>query len=94
MAMYAIDTPKHGFFLPYTRWWQYQGGYSTQKNAPYGRGSELAIGIEWQTLKELEFTLEYGLVDRVNTSAINKEGKLSYQNFDGSILRLQCQFNY
>ena len=94
MAMYAIDTAQHGFFLPYTRWWQYQGGYSTQKNAPYGHGTELATGIEWQAYKELEFTLEYGLLDRVNTSAINKEGKLSYQNFDGSILRLQCQFNY
>ncbi|MEI8212556.1 MAG: porin [Planctomycetota bacterium] len=94
MALYAIETAEHGLFFPYTRWSQYQGGYSTQKNAPYGNSSELAAGIEWQTFKELEFTIEFDLVDRVNTSAVNKEGKVSYQNFDGSLLRLQCQFNY
>ncbi len=45
-------------------------GFKQQKP----RMRELAMGIEWQTLEELEFTLEYGLVDRVNTPAINKEG--------------------
>jgi hypothetical protein len=94
MLMYALETDKHGLFVPYTRWWQYQGGYSSQRNAPYGNSNEIATGIEWQSFKELEFTLEYSLVDRVNTSALNKEGSISYQNFDGSVLRMQCQFNY
>jgi hypothetical protein len=94
MLMYAWETESHGVVLPYTRWAHYQGGYSTQKNAPYGDNTELASGIEWSTFKELEFSLEYALVDRVNTTAINKEGQLSYLNFDGSVVRLQCQFNY
>jgi hypothetical protein len=54
----------------------------------------VSSGIEWQAFKELELSLEYSLVDRVNTQAINQPGALSYQYFDGSVLRLQCQLNY
>ena len=94
MAMYAIETEQHGTWIPYCRWSQLHGGYSTQKNAPYGNSFELSSGIEWQAFKELELSLEYSLVDRVNTQAINQPGALSYQYFDGSVLRLQCQLNY
>ncbi len=94
MAMYAIDTKEHGTWIPYARWSQFHGGYSTQKNAPYGNSFELSSGIEWLAFKEFELSMEYSLVDRVNTTAINQPGAVSYEYFDGSTLRLQAQLNF
>jgi hypothetical protein len=94
MAMYAFDTQHRGTLIPYTRWSQLHGSYSTQKNAPYGNNFELASGLEWILFKELELTVEATLVNRVNTTAINQPSEVSYRNFDGSVLRLQAQMNY
>jgi hypothetical protein len=94
MAMYAIQTDKHGTWIPYTRWSQLHGSYSTQKNAPYGNNFELSSGIEWLAFKEFELTLEYTMVDRVNTMAMNQPGALSYDYFNGSVIRLQAQLNF
>jgi hypothetical protein len=94
MAMYAFDTQHRGTLIPYTRWSQLHGSYSTQQNAPYGNNFELASGLEWILFKELELTVEATLVNRVNTTAINQPSEVSYRNFDGSVLRLQAQMNY
>jgi hypothetical protein len=94
MAMYAIETQTHGTLFPYARWSQLHGSYSTQKNAPFGNNFEFSSGVEWLLFKELELTLEYSLVDRVNTLAVNQPGTASYQYFDGSVLRLQAQLNF
>jgi hypothetical protein len=94
MAMYAIQTEKHGTWFPYARWSQLHGSYSTQKNAPYGNNFELSSGIEWLAFKEFELTLEYTMVDRVNTMAMNQPGALSYDYFNGSVIRLQAQLNF
>ena len=50
--------------------------------------------MEWQIRKEMELTVEYGLVDVVNLGAKDGEGARSYRNFDGGILRVQFQINY
>jgi hypothetical protein len=81
MAMYAIQTDKHGTWIPYTRW-------------SYGNNFELSSGIEWLAFKEFELTLEYTMVDRVNTMAMNQPGALSYDYFNGSVIRLQAQLNF
>lgn len=94
MAMYAIETEKHGTIFPYARWSQLHGSYSTQKNAPFGNNFEFSTGVEWLLFKELELTLEYSLVDRVNTLAINQPGAVSYEYFDGAVLRIQAQLNF
>ncbi len=94
MAMYAWDTKKHGTWIPYMRWSQFHGGYSTQKNAPFGNNFELSSGIEWLAFKELELSAECSLVDRVNTTAQNQPGDLSYQYFDGTVVRFQAQLNF
>jgi hypothetical protein len=94
MAMYAWDTERHGTWIPYTRWSQLHGSYSTQKNAPFGNNFELSSGIEWLAFKELELSAELSLVDRVNTNAQNHPGALSYEYFDGTVVRFQAQMNF
>jgi len=93
-AMYKIDTARHGIFTPYSRFQYFRGGYKGFANAPYGSRDQYDLGVEWQIYKELELTLEYSLVNGVNLNAIDKANTRSYRNFDGSVLRVQCQVNY
>jgi hypothetical protein len=94
MMMYKFDTDQHGIFTPYGRYSFYKGGYRSIANAPYGSHDQWDIGIEWQLFKEMELTLEYSIINGVNLNAIDKADKVSYRNFDGGVLRVQCQFNY
>ena len=94
MAMYKLDTRDHGIFIPYGRYQHYRGGYKAVPNAPFGTHDEVSLGIEWQIRKELEWTVEYGLVDGVSQSAIDAPGAVSYKDFRGQILRTQLQINY
>ncbi len=94
MMMYKYDSEQHGIFTPYGRYSFYKGGYRSIANAPYGSHDQWDIGVEWQLYKEMELTLEYSIVNGVNLNAIDKADKVSYRNFDGGVLRLQCQFNY
>ncbi len=93
-AMYKIDTPGYGIYTPYTRYQYFKGGYKGFANAPYGQRNQVDFGVECQIFKELELTLEYSLVDGANLNAIDRAGARSYRNFDGSVLRVQCQVNY
>ena len=93
-TMYRIETRRAGNVLPYFRYWQYHGGYESQKNAPTGDSTSYDIGIEWQPVKEIELVCEFDVVDRVNTSAISKDNTVSYNNFSGNVIRLQLQWNY
>jgi hypothetical protein len=36
----------------------------------------------------------YTITDRTNTTAIGTANTLSYQQFEGQLLRFQCQLNY
>lgn len=94
MAMYKLDTSRHGIFTPYARYQNYHGGYRAIANSPYGTHSEWSLGMEWQIRKEMELTTEYGFVDGVNFDAIPEPGVRSYQRFHAGILRMQFQFNY
>lgn len=42
----------------------------------------------------MELTLGYTLADRTNTTAVDTVGVVPYQQFDGSLFRLQFQINY
>lgn len=94
MAMYRHETCRWGIFTPFVRYQQYNGGYRNISNAPFGHQRSWDIGIEWQMRKELELVLEYGLINTPNFTANNTAGQTSYRDFEGSTLRLQCQFNY
>jgi Phosphate-selective porin O and P len=93
-TMYRIETPRAGNVLPYFRYWQYHGPYRNAKNSPVGDATSYDFGIEWQPVKEVEITCEYGLVDRMNTSTVSKDNTLSYKSFSGQIIRVQLQWNY
>jgi hypothetical protein len=94
MGMYKHDTPCWGNFIPYVQWTHYRGGYRSERNAPYVRINEWHIGCEWQIQKALEFTVQYTLTDRTNTTAIDQPGAVSYRQFEGGLLRFQLQINY
>lgn len=101
MAMYKFDTgrcgawaPDCGIFIPYVRYQYYRGGYKSIPNAPYGTHSEWNLGLEWRIYKELEWVVEYSIVDGVNLTAINQPGVVPYRNFEGGVIRTQFQINY
>jgi Phosphate-selective porin O and P len=94
MAMFKVDTHRHGLVTPYVRWQYFRGGYRSVANAPFGTHEQLDLGVEWQIFREMELVLEYSFVDGVNLSAINTPGITPYRNFDGSVIRAQFQLNY
>ena len=94
MAMYRHDGHRCGIFTPYGRWQYYRGGYKSLPNAPYGTHQGWDVGLEWQIRREMELTLEYSFINGVNVNAIDRDGAVSYRNFDGGVLRAQFQINY
>lgn len=94
MVMYMLETPDYGTFIPYARYQHFKGGYKSAANAPFGTHDEYDIGVEWQVRKELELVFEYGFLNGMSLTAIDRPGAISYRNFDGQLLRCQMQINY
>lgn len=94
MMMYRLETDDRGDFFPFLRWNYFEGGYRSERNAPYAEIREWETGCEWQLNPQMELTLGYTLTDRTNTTAINQTNRLSYGQFEGSLLRVQFQINY
>lgn len=92
--MYKYDTPCHGTLFPFTRWSYFNGGYKSERNAPYSMISEWEAGVEWQINPQVELTTMYTLTDRTNTTAFTDPGAVSYEQFKGQLMRVQLQFNY
>ncbi len=93
MAMYRHKLEK-GELLPFARWNYYQGGYKTERNAPMSSIDEWEMGLEWQLSKSLELVTMYTMTDRTNTRANSTANTLSYDQFEGHLLRFQAQINY
>jgi hypothetical protein len=94
MMMYRYVTCDRGEFWPFARYNFYQGGYKSERNAPYSYIDEWELGLEWQFNKSLEFVTMYTFTDRTNTRAISVANTESYQQFVGDLLRFQLQWNY
>ncbi len=94
MTMVHLEGPWGGDLFPFLRWVYYEGGYKAERNAPYSEIDEWELGCEWQINPQMEFTAVYTITDRTNTTAISREGALSYGQYDGQILRFQFQVNY
>lgn len=94
LPSYRFDTDRFGIITAYGRYQYYKGGYRSLTNAPYGTSTEWDMGVEWQILRELELTGEYGIVNGINGTTINKSGQASYRDWNGQIFRLQVQLNY
>ena len=93
MAMYRQKLEK-GELIPFARWNYYQGGYKSERNAPFAQIEEWEFGTEWQFSKSLEFVAMYTITDRTNTQANGTAGTRSYDQFSGQLLRFQAQVNY
>lgn len=94
MTMYRYETECRGTWIPFVRWALYEGGYKSERNAPFVSIDEWEFGTEWQLNSHMEFTGMYTWTDRTNTVAFNESGVTSYPQFDGDMLRFQFQFNY
>lgn len=94
MMMYRHITPCHGEWLPFLRYNYYKGGYKSERNSPFSDIDEWELGLEWQLSKNFEFVTMYTITDRTNTTARSTANTLSYEQFEGEILRFQMQFRY
>jgi hypothetical protein len=94
MAMYRIQTEKGQEFWPFARYNYYEGGYKNERNAPTVHIEEIEVGFEWQFTKQIELVSMIQLTDRTNTRAISEDDTLSYEQFQGSLLRFQLQVTY
>lgn len=83
-----------GTWFPFVRYSYYQGGYKSERNAPYSFIDEWETGAEWQINPSSELTMSYLFTDRTNTTANSAVGSSSYGQFDGHVLRCQFQINY
>lgn len=93
MLMYRQKLQK-GELWPFARWNYYNGGYKSERNAPSSQIQEWELGTEWQFSKSLELVAMYTITDRTNTRALSTADTLSYQQFEGQMLRFQVQVNY
>lgn len=94
MLLAKCDTNTCGIFYPFARWDYYKGGIKADRNAPYAHINETSFGTEWIIWPAAELTVQYGITDRTNTTAINTPGVIPYQQFVGQFLRFQFQMNY
>lgn len=99
MLLYKHDTECWGTWFPFARYQYFQGGYKSERNAPYCKVNEWEFGTEWQINPAAELTLSYLITDRTNTTANNTGNTTaphptSYGQFDGQAIRLQFQVNY
>jgi hypothetical protein len=88
-AMYKFDKVfgTEGTIIPYVKWQTYKGQWKKDTNMPYISTSEYEAGVEYQIMKALELTVAYSDMNRTNDSSM-------YQQANGSLLRMQLQFNY
>lgn len=94
MAMYRHQTDEYGDVFPFVRWAWFEGGYRSERNAPFAQVNEWELGIEWQLTSHLELVGTYTITDRTNLRAVSESDVESYRQFDGDLLRFQLQVRY
>lgn len=88
LVSYAF-TIKKQLLLPFARYQYYNGGKKHERDARNYVVKDLEFGAEWQASKYLEFVTVYTISDRRFEDSLKP---LNHQ--EGSLLRLQLQFNY
>ncbi len=87
-AMYNIKIKNHVLF-PFVKYQVYKGGKKHELDARSYDVKDLEIGLEWQPFKNFELVADYTISNRRYEDAI-KNNNLQ----QGSLLRLQAQFNF
>lgn len=88
LASYMIKA-KHQTLLPFVRYQYYDGGKKHELDARSYRVRELEAGIEWQPVKNFEFTAMFTKSERRFEDAAKPSN-----NQKGQLLRLQAQLNF
>jgi hypothetical protein len=76
-------------FIPFVRYQWYEGGKKHELDARRYNLNETEIGIEWQPIKNFEFVAMYTFSKRRYEDSLKRDNLQ-----EGSLLRLQAQFNY
>lgn len=87
-ASYMIKIKKQ-VLIPFVRGQFYDGGKKHELDARSYTVNEYEFGIEWQPIKNFEFVAMYTMSERRF-----EDFKLQYNRQEGSLLRLQAQFNF
>ncbi|MFN8154130.1 MAG: porin [Bacteroidia bacterium] len=80
---------KKQIIIPFARWQYYKGGKKHELDARSYHVEEYEVGIEWQPVKQFEFTAMYTISSR-RFEDYKKQDNLQ----EGSLLRLQAQINF
>ncbi len=88
MAMYRVKQSALGPFIPFGRWQHYRGGWKAALNAPRLETDEFELGVEFQPVQPLEFTLSWSQTKRREADE-RRTGQA-----EGDLLRAQLQWNY
>jgi hypothetical protein len=92
---YAMLLAKFGDFVPYVRGILYDGGRKFETNAPRYKTRELEFGLEYQVVDALEVTAAYTIAERTYPKYREQDdGRYLYTQESGQFLRLQVQVNY
>lgn len=87
-AMGRVKESPVGPFMPYARWQTYRGGWKAAVNAPRLETDEIELGIEFQPVPALEWTIAYARMERAEAD----ERRLG--RAEGDVFRTQLQLNY
>jgi hypothetical protein len=88
MASYYLPIDEQ-LLIPFVRYQYYEGGKKHERDARSYTVKEFEVGVEWQPMKAFEVVAQYTISDRRFEDGLNPDNKQ-----DGSLLRLQLQFNY
>lgn len=87
-AMYKIERPSTGVWIPFVKWQYFDGAMKFQPNAPQTRVNDWEFGVEWQPEPAVELAVVYQRYNR------NDVTRAPYAAFQSDVLRMQLQFNY
>lgn len=75
--------------IPFVRVQYYRGAKKAELDARYHEVDEYEFGVEWLPFRNFELTAMYTRAHRVTSDFTN-----GWNDQQGGLLRLQCQFNY
>jgi hypothetical protein len=87
-TMARVPRSPLGPFMPYARWQRYRGGWKALPNAPRLETDEFELGIEFQPVPPIEFTIAYARMQRTEADE-RRQGTA-----EGNLIRTQLQWNY
>src|SRR5690606_36024657 len=87
-ASYYLRVGGH-LIIPFFRYQAYDGGKKHEPDARSYTVRESEAGVEWQPIKNFELVMMYTMSER------RYEDAVKFNNYqEGSLLRIQAQFNY